>query len=229
MDNFKGKIYLSGGGSEIDSYLLDRQFISQLRGNKILYIPIALTGGILTHEAAYSWVINTLTRHSIDFLDITLATDLSLFSDLNNYDGIYIGGGNTYKLLEVIKQTNFDQLLHEFLIKGGDVYGGSAGAIIMGKKIDIVFQENDNNYTQENGLNLAFDHVIACHYNFTHEEDEVFKAYSERTGSNVIALSERSGIVLQGGIMKVIGYDSVNIFIKNKKVGLANGQQIVMK
>jgi len=48
---------------------------------------------------------------------------------------IYIGGGNTFKLLKELKESGFDKELLKFIKEGKPVYGGSAGALILGKNI----------------------------------------------------------------------------------------------
>ena len=60
--------------------------------------------------------------------DIDMCTDLSKIKSLDEYTGVFIGGGNTFKLLKEIRESKFDILLEKYLKNGGFVYGGSAGA-----------------------------------------------------------------------------------------------------
>jgi len=49
---------------------------------------------------------------------------------LQKYDTVYIGGGDTFKLLKLIRESGFDEKLLRYYKSGGAIYGGSAGAII---------------------------------------------------------------------------------------------------
>ncbi|MBU1159659.1 Type 1 glutamine amidotransferase-like domain-containing protein, partial [Patescibacteria group bacterium] len=126
----KGKLFISGGGGAQDSFLLDQEFVKSSRLKRILYIPIALQRDSIGYEACYDWITSTLSNHSDDFIEIMMWLDLKnkTIDDLKKIDAIYIGGGNTYKLLQIIYEENFDKVLAEFLRRGGNIYGGSAGA-----------------------------------------------------------------------------------------------------
>jgi len=48
---------------------------------------------------------------------------------------MYIGGGDTVKLLKEVHKVSFDEYLRKIAQKGIPLYGGSAGAIILGEDI----------------------------------------------------------------------------------------------
>lgn len=214
--NKSGKLFISGGGGAQDSFLLDKEFVKSLDDKKILYIPIALQRDSLGHEACYDWIVSALSSHSNDFIEIIMWLDLKnkTIDDLKNFDAVYIGGGNTYKLLQMIYEANFDKALTEFLRRGGNIYGGSAGAIIMGKNISIVNEENDANYKYEKGLSLLRNYSLICHYKEL--KDYKIKKYIEINKNPVIALTEKSGLIIENNLAKVSGYEPVIIF--NEKI-----------
>ncbi len=220
MDNDKiKKLFISGGGSEKESYPLDKEFIQNIasEGKSILYIPIAIDTSFVKYEACYDWIINSLTALSSEFIDITMWTNLNdkTRDDLNKFDAVYIGGGNTFKLLQHIYESNFFIILKEFINKGGIIYGGSAGAIIMGKNIDTVSEENNKNYKYSKGLSVIGDYSIICHYQ--ENLDKKIEEYIAIYNNPVIALSQKSGVKIIGNIMKVIGHDPVIVFNLNKE------------
>ena len=128
----KGKLILSGGGDLKISYNLDEEFFSLLKNNaKILYIPIALKRDRIGFEACYDWFSNIIATHAKDKdIDFSMILEHDSIPDLKNYDCVYIGGGNTFKLLDFIINKQLDEKILDYLNSGGIVYGGSAGAII---------------------------------------------------------------------------------------------------
>ena len=128
----KGKIFLSGGGGFKKTYDFDRIFLRNIKS--ILYIPIAWKNN--NFKECLKWFKSMLKAHKKK-TTVEMLTGLSKNIELNNYDAIYIGGGNTFKLLKKIKDSKFDKKLLEYYKKGGIIYGGSAGAIIWGNDINI--------------------------------------------------------------------------------------------
>lgn len=145
----KGKLILSGGGDLKESYRLDEKYFLYLPPHsKILYIPIALKRDMMGFEACYDWFSTIISTHAKEKdIDFSMILENDVIPDLNVFDSIYLGGGNTFKLLDYVVTKNLSSKIIDFLNIGGVVYGGSAGAIIFGKDIRTVEEENDNNYT----------------------------------------------------------------------------------
>lgn len=211
----KGHIILSGGGDIKDSFKLDERFFSLLKNNaKILYIPIALNRDRVGFEACYDWFSNIISSHNGEKeIDFSMILEKDKIPDLENYDSVYIGGGNTYKLLDFIIRNNVGQKIVDFIEKGGIVYGGSAGAIVLGKDIRTAEEENDNNYSYFRGLNLLGGQSVICHYEETLDE-KIFKS-AQKIHSRIIALPENSGIIIGGDVIEIVG--RVLIFHENNK------------
>ena len=79
-------------------------------------------------------------------------------------DTIYIGGGNTFRLLSELKKYNILNNLRNY---DGIIFGGSAGAIIFGKDINHCELEECNiiGLKDTTGLNYLQDYAILCHLN----------------------------------------------------------------
>lgn len=199
-----GKIFLSGGGDEKTSSAIDSIFVNSFKGNKVLYIPVALNRDAAGFEACNLWIHKALDPHTDRNLDIKMVLDLSQISefDMQTYDAIYIGGGNTYKLLDLIRKSNFDKKIIECLDRGGVFYGGSAGAIIMGSNIQTVEEEKDRDIDTR-GLNLLKNCSIRCHVEGN--DLELMSRYCERTNETVLGLPEGSGLIYSSGKFTVVG------------------------
>lgn len=184
------KILLSGGGSPEQVKPLDEYFANQMRGGIVLYIPIAMDKD--RYDSCKKWFINTYAKY--EFV-IEFCTDLNKIKSLEKYTGVFIGGGNTFKLLKEVKETGFDKLLKKYLNNNGFVYGGSAGAIIFGKNILTSSHADKNkvNLIDMSGLNLINGYNVWCHYNSKKDYNRVLNLKDK-----TLVLFEESGILYNG-------------------------------
>lgn len=201
----KGKIFLSGGGDLKDAEKLDSIFFSHLNNNaKILYIPIALKRDRLGFEACYDWFSDVISHHAHNKdIDFSMILEEDFVPDLKNYDAVYIGGGNTFKLLNYIIEKSLDSKIKDYIENGGLVYGGSAGAIIFGKDINTVMEENDNNYIHHNGLDYLSGKSLICHYE-SHLDEKIIDSQIF-IGEEIIALQENEGLIVSENKIEVVG------------------------
>jgi dipeptidase E len=222
-------LILSGGGDAPDSKPLDNLLISQIpAGKKLLYIPIAWKSA--NFDECRKWFKSTFAN--LGFNNFEMTTDLShiSYSDLDEYGGIYLGGGNTYSLLHDLRSTGFEKTLRQFIESGQPVYGGSAGAIIFGKSIDTAAfgedaDENAVGLSNTNGFNLVQGHAIQCHYK--NDQDYEINNFVAKQNIPVIALSERSGLHVTGDGIIVTGFEPAYLFSKNGKSDYPVGSRLV--
>jgi dipeptidase E len=206
------KIALAGGGDAGDSLGIDRKF-SEWVGptGKLLYLPVALRG-MRPFEECLEWITTTLTPFGISA--ITMWTDLSAHAagELDQFAGIYIGGGNTFSLLAQIQESGFKNSLKEYALKGKPVYGGSAGAIVLGHDIHNArhFDLNEDGFKDMEGLDLAEGYTIWPHYN--PQDDEKITAFVRLNRQPVLGIPERSGIVFENGGFRAVGFEAVYVF-----------------
>ncbi|MEK7453130.1 MAG: Type 1 glutamine amidotransferase-like domain-containing protein [Patescibacteria group bacterium] len=214
------KLLLSGGGDSQYSILLDRLLLELIpKGKKLLYIPIAWKGG--DFDSCFSWFSSVFSN--LGFNNFKMCTKLlnKKYEELEDFGAIYIGGGNTYLLMNDIKSSGFDKTLIRFIESGRPIYGGSAGAIIFGSNIDTAgfggdSDKNEINIKDKSGFNLIGGYAIQCHY--SSEQDFEIKEFVIIRGIPVLALPERSGVYVDGGKISVIGFESVYLFTGDKKV-----------
>ncbi len=210
----QGKIFLSGGGSEKDSIEIDKAFAKELlkSNKKLLYIPIAFEPERHPYDECLNWVSSVFKKFG--FNKIIMWTDLhnKTLKDLSEFSGIYIGGGNTFNLLKKLRDARFDQLLIRFHEMGGHIYGGSAGAIILGRDIITASKDdvNECGLVDTKGLNLCRDYSIWCHYK--PREDPLIKEYIKKYKLKIIAISEGAGVIINNGEFKYLGAGKVLIF-----------------
>lgn len=209
-------LFIAGGGSKEDSKELDYRFSKLLSVKPVLYIPIAMDETLRKYSECENWFKSIFLPYGIQ---IDMKTDLKQIN-IKNYCGIYIGGGNTFKLLKLIKSSGFDIVLKQSL-QNLPYYGGSAGAIILGRSITTSSDINTVNLINFEGLGiLEFD--IWPHYEESQELK--IKKYSLDNNVSVLALSEKAGVIINNSEIEIIG-DNVFFFKKSEKIKLSKDKK----
>lgn len=207
------RIYLSGGGNEEQSFPLDKFFFETFPKNgNFLYIPAALRGNEL-YPTAHLWMKKILELHNRNDVQFEVADDLAKYQlkDLKKNDAIYIGGGNTWNLMQELRDSGFSQELVSYIKNGGVVYGGSAGAIVLGKNIDTHDDENKIKLKDTAGLNLLGDYSVACHY--TNEQESSFREWTVSHKSPIVCLSEETGLIFGNDSVLCVGIKPCVIYL----------------
>jgi len=196
-------LILSGGTGKTKEKKINDLFLKKVGKGKILYIPIAMEPK--TYSNCEKWIKKTLKRKNI-----VMITSFKENISLSKFKGIYIGGGNTFKLLKLLKENKWDKKLKNFK---GVIGGGSAGSIIWGKDISTA---SFGTYKDKNlvklknlkALNLVNNYNIQCHY-YTKEKDQL-KRHVKKTNIPIIALPNDSGILIKNN--KITPINKVIIF-----------------
>ncbi len=208
-------IYLSGGGNEKQSFPIDKFYFNTLPKNgRFLYVPVALRGNKL-YLTAHLWMKNVLELHKRNDLQFEKADDLLKYhhEDIKKFDAIYIGGGNTWNLMKEFQSTGFSNKIIQYIKNGGHVYGGSAGAIILGKNTDTHDDENTTNLKNASGFNLFNNYSIACHYK--DKQSNQFKEWVMRSNSPIICLPEETGLIFKNNSALCVGTKSCVVYLVN--------------
>ncbi|WP_175989182.1 Type 1 glutamine amidotransferase-like domain-containing protein [Bacillus sp. Marseille-Q1617] len=208
-----GTIVISGGGNEQQTEDIDRHFVSLLnRARPLLYIPVAMEPSSVSYEACCEWIKGVFSPLGIK--RIVMWTDLEDKSlvELMDFFAVYIGGGNTFRLLKILKDTHFSKLIREYLKTGGTVYGGSAGGIVLGSHIMTCALNDENKEHLENneGLGLLDRYAILCHYE--KGQQTFIRSFINNFQLPVIALSEETGLCIKGCEIQVIGNKNAVVF-----------------
>lgn len=213
----QARIALAGGGGASDSRLLDEIFAAWIGSSgKLLYWPFSLRG-IRSFDSCLEWI--TATFASLNITDITMWTGLldHRVGELEEFDAVYIGGGNTFALLAELQESGFDHFLKEYVQNGKPVYGGSAGAAVLGRDIRTVnhIDHNQVGLMETTGLDLAMGYAVWVHYQS--QDDNLIEAYVHEHQQSVLAISERSGIAIEGEDLRTVGFEPVYRFNSHGK------------
>ena len=209
------KLYLSGGGSGKQNHFAYINFFRIIDKSKpILYIPLAMESNL--YIGCYNWFKNEINNYNFDKFEMVKSSlELSKL-DLNNYSALFIGGGNTYRLLSELKKNDNINKIKKYLSDGGIVYGGSAGAIIFGKDIDGCKLMDEKNDVNTEGFNLVNNYSLVCHFNNKNLKfnKNYLTIYSKK--NKLIFLPEEDVIVISDNSIKIIGNYKYAIFNNQK-------------
>lgn len=198
------RAFLNGGGSGEKTIASCRRFNEVIDHSKpILYIPIALD------ESWYPGCMDFITKElkCVDVPEIIMELDMKKVaeSNLDDYSAIFIGGGNTFKLLKVLKETGAFDNIAGYLRRDGTVFGGSAGAIILGKSIEVAeyLDENEVGLTDLSGFDVYNGISLFCHYDGAEETKDYIRRLSAKMP--VHAVTEDTTVFVNGDTIEIIG------------------------
>lgn len=109
------QLFLGGGGDTDVSKEMDQCFFTKLNDkSKILYIPTAWETTDIDYTSCKEWFLLLIKRYLPTWKnEIILMSDNVKIQNIIDFDAIYIGGGNTYKLLDFLVNNN---LKKQFLL-----------------------------------------------------------------------------------------------------------------
>lgn len=157
------------------------------------------------------------TRENLQSLGIKLQRiDLSQYINkstelsevLKNFDVIWIGGGNTYYIRWLMKQSGFDSIIKK-IVDAGVVYGGgSAGAIVAGETLKYFDLVDDPKYAPEvmyTGLGLT-NTIFIPHWKTETIQSklEEIKHLYEKDGFGVLAIKDDEVLLIDGDVHKIV-------------------------
>ncbi len=132
-----------------------------------------------------------------------------------NADIIYIGGGDTIKLMEVVKEYEIDKLLKEAYEKGTVLAGISAGGILLSKEgysDSLILRGESNNYTFIDGL--GFTNISFCpHYNADEKKKNCLFNDLENSSKEVFGAENCSAIkIIDDKISVIKSNETANVW-----------------
>lgn len=132
-----------------------------LKFKKVLYITTAVDG---EKDDNKDWV----TKEYKTILDLGInesnITEYKIGNKINidDFDIIYMMGGNTIYLLDMVRKYNFGDVIKNFIDKGKIYIGSSAGSQILGTTINLnaTYEDNFVNMTDFTALGIVNGEVV---------------------------------------------------------------------
>ena len=130
-------------------------------------------------------------------------------------DIIYIGGGDTIKLLEYLKKYNINNLLKEIISEDKVIVGISAGAIALSKEgfsDSYILRNESKNHHFVQGINFI-DISLCPHYDTNSIKKEELSKELENIDKKVIALSNGTALKVDEKIEIITSIDNKEIYM----------------
>ena len=183
--------------------IIDREFKEQfyriinkeeIKDKKVLYITTASDG---ENDSDKSWMdeeYETILDLGFNKENIYEFKIGQKEININDFDVIYMMGGNTFYLMDMIRKYNFDTVIKKAMDNGIIYIGSSAGSIILGNSVEyaLPFDENNVDLKDFSGLRIV-DGIIIPHAN---RKEEFISKVKENIGEKLFLLYDEDGIII---------------------------------
>lgn len=220
-----GNLYFGCGSAENEAPLW-RAMLQRDR-TKIVYWPFALPPQM--RPSADAWLRGNLDTLGVSYeLQTWQSLDQHDATELNGekIDLLFVGGGNTFRLLDTVQRHGFTEPVRRFWRAGGDYYGGSAGAVLACQSIAIAegLDDNEPGLDDLTGLGLVQGAVILPH--FTDEQLADAERWSARHRMVVLGLPESVGLHCSDETATVLGEGHLTRIMPNTVESIAVGETV---
>ena len=131
-----------------------------------------------------------------------------------NANIIYIGGGDTIKLLEEIKGFHLEKYLKKSLENNCVIAGISAGAILLSKEgfsDSFILRGESNHYKMVKGL--EFSNLSICpHFENNSEKEEELKEFLKKESKEIYALENNTALIIKSDKIEPFKTNHGNIY-----------------
>jgi cyanophycinase len=207
LPSLEGTLFLHGGGV-VDSEMRAR--FTQLAGGedaRIIVIPTADLTDPLYAKKLDVW--REQLPKSVEFLHAKSRDEIAnsdFETMLANATGVWFSGGKQSKLVEIYGGTIVEDGVMKLLSRGGVVGGTSAGAAVA-SKVMLVYDD------YRTGFDFLPGAIVDQHFTQrkrTARLRQAVNAHPERVG---FGIDERTGMIIQGRRIEVMGEGNVHIAI----------------
>ena len=150
------------------------------------------------------WFKNAIGLENMTYLDANSTAEE--IAGLQSAGAVYLSGGNTYHLLQALRDTGAGELVRQLATETETpIIGVSAGGLCLTRDIRAALAENDARVTDFTGLELV-DFGFYPHYKSNEASRAEINAFIGLTGTEeVLALPEYSGLAVSGDGLVPLG------------------------
>jgi dipeptidase E len=217
-------LFLNGGGDAPDTEAIDRAFVGALGDGPLFYWPFARP--FETYSSCLAWFGGHCAALGVKRFEMVRDP---VSCSLAGCGGLYIGGGDPYRLFNTLRESGLDRALSDAARGGLPVFGGSAGAIVLGADIATWTPAGKARPSVRDchGLDLLDGYSIWAEYEPGHAES--MRAWVSDRGSPLLGLSCSAGLIVERGAIRahgrtpVVRVDAISsvVFLDGERVATA--------
>lgn len=220
IDDRNGQLIIIGGAEdrEGDCQIL-REFIRCAGGLKAKIIVMTVATE-LPREVGddYIRVFEHLGVEDIRILDTVYRDDTSsdrALESIQKATGIFFTGGDQARIVDTLKGTEIDKLLHQRLAEGLVIAGTSAGAAMMPEMMIIEGDADTNPKVNivKTGPGMGFlpDIAIDQHFAQRGRIGRLLSAMAQQSINLGFGIDENTAVIVEGNQVKVLGEGAVTV------------------
>lgn len=202
------KLFLTSSFIDVAEYF--EEFSGEtLKGKKVTFIPTASKPEEITFYVDNDKKAFQRLGLIVDELDISVSSRQDIEDKLNRNDYIFISGGNTFYLLQELRNTGTDKLIVEQINKGKLYIGTSAGSIIVSPDIGYSAKMDDKakapDLTVYTALGVIDFYPVPHHTNepFRKAAQEIINEFGNKI--KLCPISNTQAIEVRGTSYRIIG------------------------
>jgi dipeptidase E len=218
-------LVLGGGGNPDQEREVWQVAFAGLRN--VVYWPFAWSGDEL--KGAPERMHGALARLGIQAeVDTWLTLVGHTAAELESADLLFVGGGETSKLLGHIREHGFGDHVATFVEHGGRYYGTSAGALVATESIVIAaLADNDPPAAAfPTAMGLFCGVTILPHADTFAPSD--IQSWARELSQRILAIPEAGGVDIQGDAWTVLGPDAAMLVRDDCYAVLSPGTRIAI-
>lgn len=179
------KMFLSSSFCDVVSLFKDFAG-EEVAGKRVTFIPTAsiveeYVGHVENDKEAFESL-----GIIVDVLELSTASSADIKEKITSNDYIFISGGNSFYLLQELKETGADLLIKEQVSNGKLYIGTSAGSVVMSPNIQYIELMDDKSFAPKLADYQAMgmtDQYPLVHYSsepFETVAEEVYQEYKDK-------------------------------------------------
>lgn len=212
-----GKVILAGGGSRQSSYYVDRAFAAAVDVSRpVVCVLAAMTGHTDADNLAF--LQSGFAPHGLRHLVMWAGTGAPPLP-LQYAGGVMLMGSDVLALAEWFRRADAAAHLCAAQQAGVPVYGGDAGAILLGQDIRTAPEAETLSHERTRGAGLVRGYSVYANF----QPDEAVQHFVKYLQTPLLAIPESAGICLVDGLIRVYGTAPVDVLFPGNSVSVYPG------
>ena len=221
-------VLIGGGNTRLPDYetkLIDEEIVKMTKKENPNFLFIGLAS---SHSDSYYDTMKSIYKdlgcNTVYLKKSNIINNPDIVKNkIYDADIIYIGGGDTVKLMHDVKEYKIDKLLLEAYKKGTVLVGISAGAILLSEKgfsDSLIERKESTKHEFIKGLN--FVNISFCpHYHSNQEKTKDLEEYLKKHNEEVYCLENGTALKIVNNkitVIKSLKAKSYKVTYKNKLI-----------